>query len=260
MLVLVDGYLAARPAPVLMVPGLHVDVGRWLTNGAISTAIVLVLTMAATHELVRLARARGRRPFGLTAQLFAALLVIGPYVSRNLAPVTGGVRRVSGAALARDCAGVSVSCAGGYARHGQRDGEPCDNDLHNSLWRRAGGVHDQAAHGGGGECRGRRAAVLAISSQDHGYRGVFHGPGAGADEDDPVAEPEEDVGGVCGRAGDDGCSARWGSGTGCTRWAWCGLGHAACRIRWRSCCWACCWASFRRPGTCVPRCSSVTRR
>jgi len=33
---------------------------------------------------------RGHRPFGLTAQVFAAALVIGPYVSFNLTPITGG--------------------------------------------------------------------------------------------------------------------------------------------------------------------------
>lgn len=89
-LVLVDGCLSARPAPTLNVPGLGVDLGPWLTNGAICTAVVLVLTLAATHELVQLARARGHRPFGFTAQFFAAALVIGPYVSLNLSPFTGG--------------------------------------------------------------------------------------------------------------------------------------------------------------------------
>lgn len=89
-LLLADGYLSARPAPVLQVPGLRLDVGPWLTNGAICTAVVLVLTVLATYELVQLARVRGHRPFGLTAQVFAAALVIGPYVSFNLSPITGG--------------------------------------------------------------------------------------------------------------------------------------------------------------------------
>ena len=89
-LLLLDGYLAARSAPVWRVPGLGVDLGAWLTHGALCTAVVLVLTVAATHELVHLARARGHRPFGLTAQVFAAALVIGPYVSFNLSPITGG--------------------------------------------------------------------------------------------------------------------------------------------------------------------------
>ncbi len=89
-LLYVDGRLAARLTPVIRLPGSSVDVGPWLYNGAISTAIVLVLTVGAAHELVRLARVRGYRPFGLTACFFAGVLVVGPYISANLAPVTGG--------------------------------------------------------------------------------------------------------------------------------------------------------------------------
>jgi phosphatidate cytidylyltransferase len=89
-LLLADGYLSARSAPVVYVPGLRLDLGPWLANGAICTAVVLVLTILTTHELVQIARVRGHRPFGLTAQVFAAGLVIGPYVSFNLTPITGG--------------------------------------------------------------------------------------------------------------------------------------------------------------------------
>ena len=89
-LMLLDGYLSSRPAPHLPVAALGLNLGAWLTDGALCTLIVLVLTMAATHELVHFARARGHRPFGLTAQVFAAALVIGPYVSYSLSPVTGG--------------------------------------------------------------------------------------------------------------------------------------------------------------------------
>ncbi len=85
-----DGYLSMRPPPKLLLPGLAMDIGPWLTNGAICTAVVLIMTVLATHELVVLARARGYRPFGLTAQFFAAGLVIGPYASANLSPLTGG--------------------------------------------------------------------------------------------------------------------------------------------------------------------------
>ena len=88
-LLLVDGHLAARPSPTYT-SWLASELGPWLCNGAICAAVVLVLTVLATHELVHLARARGYRPFGSTAQLFAALLVIGPYVSFNLRPITGG--------------------------------------------------------------------------------------------------------------------------------------------------------------------------
>ncbi len=89
-LLLVDGHLAGRPSPTYASWGLASELGPWLCNGAICAAVVLVLTVLATHELVHLARARGYRPFGSTAQLFAALLVVGPYVSFNLRPITGG--------------------------------------------------------------------------------------------------------------------------------------------------------------------------
>jgi phosphatidate cytidylyltransferase len=89
-LLLLDGYLAGQPAPHWVLPLLRVDVGPWLTNGAICAAVVLVMTVLATAELVHLARVRGHRPFGVTAQFFAAMLVIGPYVSFNLSPFTGG--------------------------------------------------------------------------------------------------------------------------------------------------------------------------
>ena len=89
-LLCLDGYLSAQPAPLILLPGLQLDVGPWLYNGFIAALVVLVLTVAATHELVRLARARGYRPFGVTAQFFAAVLAVGSYVSANLAPITGG--------------------------------------------------------------------------------------------------------------------------------------------------------------------------
>jgi phosphatidate cytidylyltransferase len=89
-LLLADGRLSARPAPVVHILGLRTDLGPWLTNGAICTAVVLVLTILTAHELVQIARVRGHRPFGLTAQVFAAGLVVGPYVSFNLTPITGG--------------------------------------------------------------------------------------------------------------------------------------------------------------------------
>ncbi len=90
VLLAADGWLAARPAARIVVPGSSFDLGPWLCDGAICTLVVLVLTVAATHELVHLARTRGHRPFGLTAQVFAAALVVGPYVSLNLSPITGG--------------------------------------------------------------------------------------------------------------------------------------------------------------------------
>ncbi len=89
VLLVADAWLAARPvAQIAPLPGL--DLGPWLCDGAICTLVVLVLTVAATHELVHLARRRGHHPFGRTAQVFAAVLVVGPYVSLNLSPITGG--------------------------------------------------------------------------------------------------------------------------------------------------------------------------
>ena len=88
-LLLLDGHLSARPAQVWLVPVLGIDVGPWLVHGLVSTMVILVLTVLATHELVHMARGRGHRPFGFTSQLFAAALVVAPYVSFNLSPLTG---------------------------------------------------------------------------------------------------------------------------------------------------------------------------
>jgi phosphatidate cytidylyltransferase len=89
-LLLVDAWLSARPPPQWRVPLLGHNLAAWLTNGALCAAILLVMTVTATHELVQLARARGYHPFGRTAQVFAAVLVLGPYISFNLMDVTGG--------------------------------------------------------------------------------------------------------------------------------------------------------------------------
>lgn len=88
-LLVLDGFLATLAAWHGHVPGTAPDIRPWLCNGLVSTVIVLVLTVLAVHELVLFARARGYRPFGRTAQIFAAALVIGPYVSYNLVALTG---------------------------------------------------------------------------------------------------------------------------------------------------------------------------
>jgi len=90
VLMLADGYLAAHAAPSLTLPMMGIDAGPWLTNGAICTLLVLILTVLAANELAYFAQARGYRPFRHTALVFAAALVIGPYVSFNLSPFTGG--------------------------------------------------------------------------------------------------------------------------------------------------------------------------
>jgi phosphatidate cytidylyltransferase len=89
-LLLLDGHLAVRHWPDWVAPGLEVKLGPWVYNGAVCAVVLLVLTVAGVHELVLLARARGYRPFHITAEVFAALLVVSPYVSFNLKDVTGG--------------------------------------------------------------------------------------------------------------------------------------------------------------------------
>jgi phosphatidate cytidylyltransferase len=86
-LLLLDGYVAAQPPPRAVLFGY--DFGHFLARGALCTLLALVLTVLATHELVLLARARGYRPFGRTAQVFAAMLVCGPYISFNTQDLTG---------------------------------------------------------------------------------------------------------------------------------------------------------------------------
>ena len=123
-LLLLDGYLAARPAPVWRVPALGVDLGPWLTHGAICTAVVLVLTVAATHELVAAcARAAGTGRSALTAQVFAAVLVIGPYVSFNLSPITGGYDESLGMLWLAVALGSVFLVQAVSARDRERDGE-----------------------------------------------------------------------------------------------------------------------------------------
>ena len=89
-LLMLDGYLAVQPPPHWQPAGQSHDFGPWLTNGAICTLIVLIMTLLGANELAHFAFARGYKPFRRTALVFVAALVIGPYVSRNLSPLTGG--------------------------------------------------------------------------------------------------------------------------------------------------------------------------
>ena len=82
ILMLVDGWLAERPTPHWPIAGLNA--GLWLCNGAISTLLVLVFTALAAREVTRFVRTAGYRPNRGVVQLFAAGLVIGPYLSFNL--------------------------------------------------------------------------------------------------------------------------------------------------------------------------------
>lgn len=84
LLVLLDAYLASTPRPIVQLQVYGLDLSQWVCNGFISTAIVLVLTWLTAGELVRFSRSLGCEPFEWIAKLFAAGLVLGPYVSFNL--------------------------------------------------------------------------------------------------------------------------------------------------------------------------------
>jgi len=81
-LVVLDGYLATIEPPQWFVYG--VNVGRWLCNGAISTALVLVMTLLMVRELTQFAGQLGYRPLRFETYFFAAFLVVGPYISFNV--------------------------------------------------------------------------------------------------------------------------------------------------------------------------------
>jgi phosphatidate cytidylyltransferase len=86
-LLLLDGWLARLTPPDWYVPALGTNPGRWLCNGAVCAAVVLAFTLAATRELLRFAAATGHSdPLPIVAYVFGAGLVIGPYVTFNLAP------------------------------------------------------------------------------------------------------------------------------------------------------------------------------
>ena len=86
-LLVLDGFLAARPAPSW--PLLGVDLGPWVCNGLLATLITLSLSALTTRELTHFARHLGYRPSQSLAQLFGAGLVIGPYVAFNASPGLG---------------------------------------------------------------------------------------------------------------------------------------------------------------------------
>lgn len=86
-LLLVDGYLSELPPPIEGGAGHYIT--AWAMNGALSTALVLVLTVFAAHELVAFCRKRQYQPFAHLTLFFAAGLVVGPFVAFNLVPGTG---------------------------------------------------------------------------------------------------------------------------------------------------------------------------
>ena len=82
VLLVLDGWLATRTVPEATIAG--VNVLAWLCNGAVSTLIVLALSALTVREVTHFVRQAGYRPNRAVVQLFAAGLVIGPYISFNL--------------------------------------------------------------------------------------------------------------------------------------------------------------------------------
>lgn len=85
-LLITDGVLAHRTPPAWWVGQIHL--GRWLFQGTLCTLVAWIFCALATHELVHFGRAGGKRPFGLVSQVFAAGLVLGPYLAHNVEPDT----------------------------------------------------------------------------------------------------------------------------------------------------------------------------
>ena len=79
---LVDGWLSSVPSPRWPLAG--TNLGTWLCHGAILTLVVLVLSALTSREMIGFVRVMGFRPNRAVVQLFAAGLVIGPYISFNL--------------------------------------------------------------------------------------------------------------------------------------------------------------------------------
>lgn len=90
-LLLYDGYLW----DATLEPGAgYVGLGLVMRRGALSTAVVLIFSLLASRELVRLARAHGYGPFGGATYVFVAFLVLMP-IFRVHFP-RGGTGEVSG--------------------------------------------------------------------------------------------------------------------------------------------------------------------
>lgn len=88
-LLLADAWLAVRTRPEWPVFG--ADVGRWLAQGAISTALVGVMVWLGARELTAFAGALGYQPSRALAQVGAVALAVLPYFT-----IDGGPRRAVG--------------------------------------------------------------------------------------------------------------------------------------------------------------------
>lgn len=84
-LLVLDGWLASRlEAGGMRWTLLGADVGLWLCNGSIPTAIVALLGGLLAWELITLAHVRGYAPLRFEAVFFTLGLIVGPYISYNL--------------------------------------------------------------------------------------------------------------------------------------------------------------------------------
>ncbi len=88
-LLLVDASLWGVTPPQWLIPGTRLNVGLWLTQGALFSIITLALSALTTRELVRFARSRGHKPFSSLVQCFGAGLVLGPFLAYHTDPVLG---------------------------------------------------------------------------------------------------------------------------------------------------------------------------
>ncbi len=60
------------------------DLGRWICNGGLCTLLLLTFSVLATRELNHFANVRGYRPLRFVMYVFAAGLVVGPYLRDHL--------------------------------------------------------------------------------------------------------------------------------------------------------------------------------
>ena len=88
-LMLADAHLTTLTPPRWVIPWFDINVGHWLYNGAISTAVIAIFVCLAAGELNSFARSSGRETFPLIARLGASGLAIGPYFVFNSVAAAG---------------------------------------------------------------------------------------------------------------------------------------------------------------------------
>ena len=81
-LLLTDAWLS-HAFPLHLYVG-QLDIGLFLCNGLITTAVVLVLAVATAREVTHFVRRMGFRPNRLVVFVFPAGMVVGPFIASNL--------------------------------------------------------------------------------------------------------------------------------------------------------------------------------